>query len=159
MALAAATRSVERPQLGYTLSIPADWALTGPVQATEFASRAVCESAEIVDFRPPDESGPSAVVLHSFVQICAVPLTLDDVSLEAFMRRSYGEEFPERFRPIALGGVPAFRAATASGGATVFLQTKSHRLQIVSAVVADPSQRPQRLVQVEEILRSFSVVE
>lgn len=151
-------RSLERARRGYRLSFPSDWRVTGLVQATGFASGADCESVEVIDFAPPEGSGPTAVRLHSFVQVCSLQ-TMDAATLEEFMRRTYGAGWMAQFAAIDLSGVPAFQATTGPRASTIFVQTRSRRLQIVTGVVAASDRRAQRLSQVREILRSVSFVE
>ncbi len=141
-------------RVGYSLRYPSDWRTTGQVQATGFARGAICESVEVIDFEPPAGSGPTAVFLHSFVQICARPLT-GGSSLDQFMRRTYGVAFVDRFEKTTLGGMPAYRARQDSAQTTYFLQTDEYRVQIVSAVAAPPEKRSARESQLERILESF----
>jgi hypothetical protein len=79
-------------------------------------------------------------------------LTLDD-----FMAQTYGDALAGRFRESELGGVRVYRTRDGNGDATVFLQTGTHRLQIVSGAVADPDKHAERILQLREILESFSI--
>lgn len=148
---------LENPEVGYSLLYPGDWQLRGQVMATEFANGAQCESVEVVDFQPPPEAGPGAFVLHSFVQVCAKPLT-DSSTLDDFMRRTYGDALAGLFQMMELDGVRAYRATNEDLDVTIFLQTNDYRVQIVSSVEADPDQRSERISQVQTILDSLSLV-
>jgi len=153
----AAMKRLENPQVGYSLRYPQDWQVRGRVVATEFAQSAQCESVEVVDFQPPPETGPSAVILHSFVQICAKPQA-NAATLEDFLRQTYGEAFAVHFQRTDLHGIHAYQARNESGSTTIFLQTREYRLQIVSTVVANAAKRSKRRAEAEAILESFSIV-
>lgn len=144
----------ENPQIGFTLMYPADWEVTGGVVATDFQKDAQCESIRIVDFQPPPDSG-SASIQQSFVQICAKPLT-DDLPLDQFLARIYPEADAARFQPTELAGMRARETMNANGDATIYLQTDRSRIQIVTAVVAEPDLRSARRMQVQRILASIS---
>jgi hypothetical protein len=144
--------------VGYSLSYPDGWVVRGQVVATEFASGAECDSVVVVDFEPPGSAGPGGNTIRSFVQACARAL-VDDRTLEDFMRRTYGQDFPSKFRSTTRGSLPAFEDATAESDRTIFLQTTDHRLQIRTSVVAAPNMLSTRLSQVRWILDSFSVVQ
>ena len=126
--------------------------------ASRFANSAKCEAVEVVDFQPPPESGPSALILHSFVQICTKPLT-DRLKLDEFMHRTYGDGLAYLFQMTRFGGMPAYRAKNKDQSTIIFLQTKDHRIQIIASVMADSDQRAKRLSQVQEILESFSITQ
>jgi hypothetical protein len=155
--LAADAKRLVNPRVGYSLRYPQDWQVRGQVTATEFARSAQCESVEVIDFQPPPGSGPSAVIQHSFVQLCAKPLT-DAATIENFMRQTYGEAFAADFQSTDLNGVRAYQARREAGSATIFLQTKGYRIQIFTAVVADAAKRSMRGAEVEAILKTFSIV-
>ena len=138
---------------GYRLTFPDDWQLRGQVVATEFAEGAECQSVETIDYQPPE--GSTALILHSLVQICAQPLT-DALTLEQFMIRSYGALLGEQFETMDFSGQSAYHTRAEGPDATVFLQTQKHRIQIVSAVAAEPDLYPAREAQVVAILRSIT---
>ncbi len=135
---------------------PSDWQLKGQVVATSFATDAECQSVEVVDFQPPEGSGPAAVVLHSFVQICARRLS-DGLTLDDFMRQTYGDALAEQFQITELGGVAAYQTVGDDADTTIFLQASDYRVQLAASVVAEPAKRPERLSQVRRILDSFLV--
>ena len=139
--------------LGYRLAFPNDWDLRGQVVATEFALEAECQSVQVIDFQPLEGSG--AVIRHSFVQICARPLE-DALTLEQFMIQTYGSLLGEQFEPVMFGGRSAYRTRNAGSDPTTFLHTQNHRVQIVSAVAAEPDVFPIRAAQVEAILASLT---
>jgi hypothetical protein len=141
------------PSPGFRLTFPDDWQLRGQVVATEFAAGAECQSVEIVDFQPPE--GSMALILHSLVQICAQPLT-DALTLEQFMIRSYGALLGEQFETMDFSGQSAYHTLAVGPDAAVFLQTRKHRIQIVSAVAAEPNLYPVREAQIVAILRSIT---
>jgi hypothetical protein len=140
------------PALGFSLIFPDDWQLHGQVIATEFADGAACQSAEIIDFQPPE--GSTALILRSLVQICARPLE-DALTLNQFMRETYSGLVEEQFEPVSLSGHPAYRSRTEGPDATVFVQTDDYRIQIVSAVAAEPEASLMRTAQVHAILESL----
>ena len=154
----AAMNLLENPRMGYSLRYPQDWQIRGQVTATDFARSAQCESVEVVDFQPPAESGPSAAILHSFVQICAKPLA-DDTTLEDFLRQTYGEAFAAHFQSTDFHSIQAYQAFNEIGSTLIFFQTKAYRIQIVSTVVADAAKRSRRHAEVEAMLDSFSIVQ
>jgi hypothetical protein len=146
---------LEDAEVGYSMSYPRPWKVAGALVATEFAADADCRSVEIVDREPPPEAGPGAQVLHTLVQVCAHRLT-DSASLEEFLRRTYDEEILARFRRTTVGSGRGFTTGTAVNS-TTFLQTDTHRLQVVTAVVADPAERQQRIAEVEAVLQTLSL--
>ncbi len=142
-------------EVGYSLGYPADWQVTRQTVATEFARGAECRSVEVVDFEPPPDAGPAAMVLRSFVQVCAKPIAPGS-SLDDFMRLTYGDALADLFQATEVAGLPAYRAGGEEQG-TIFVQTDRHRMEVVSAVVApDPDLHAQRLAQVRRILGSLS---
>jgi hypothetical protein len=147
-------RTLTNDGVGYSLSYPGGWKVVGQVVATEFAAGAACQSVRVVDFAPP--AIPSGKILQSFVQICWKRVR-DGSSLDEFMRNTYGRRLSELFRQTTLAGTPAYRTRGLAASRTFFLQTPKHRLQIVTAVVADSAKRAKRLAQVQRILASFSV--
>jgi hypothetical protein len=147
----------ENPRVGYSLLYPAAWQVRGQIVATEFARLAHCESVEIVDFQPSADSGPAAFVLHSFVQICSQPLT-DALSLDDFMRQTYGGALAAQFQVTELDGLRAYRAMRAPGETTIFLQTNRYRIQIASSVNTHPHNERERVSQVQQVLDSFAIV-
>lgn len=146
-------KRLENARIGYSLSYPADWQVRGYILATAFARGAQCESVEVVDSQPPPGSG-AASILHSFVQICARPLT-DNLTLDDFMRQTYGNAFTTQFQVAPLAGIQAYRAIN-TNQETWFLQTKGYRIQIVASVVAAPDKQDARFSQVQQILASLS---
>jgi hypothetical protein len=152
----AVSNQLKNTEVGYSLFYPGDWQLRGQVTASRFANSAQCEAVEVVDFQPPPDAGPSALILHSFVQICAKPLT-DKLTLDEFMQRTYGNMLADLFQVTKFAGMPAYRGKNEDQSTIIFLQTKVHRIQIVASVTADSDQRSQRLFQVREILESFSI--
>ena len=148
-----AQRRLVNASVGYSLDYPSDWQLRGQVVATEFASDAECQGVQIIDFQPPQGSG--ARILHSFVQICARPLE-DALTLEQFMIQTYSNLLGEQFEPVKFAGRSAYRTRNAGSDTTTFLQTQNHRIQIVSAVAAEPDGFPIRAAQVEAILASLT---
>ena len=136
---------------------PGDWQVGGNIQATEFADGAKCQSVEIIDLQSGPPPAPGAFILHSFVQVCARPVT-DGLTLDEFMRQTYGDTLLDRFARVELNGIPVYEASGQAPDRTLFLQTEKHRLQIVASVVAEPEKRSERLAQVQQILESFSVV-
>jgi hypothetical protein len=150
-------RMLRNVRVGYSLSYPRGWHITGQVIATEFAAAARCESVRVVDFAPPASSGPSAEIRHSFVQVCSKRVT-DGSSLDEFMRETYGARLSELFGRTTLGATRAYGTKHRGETTTLFLQTPGFRLQIVAAVVAAPSKRALRHSQVARILESFSLM-
>lgn len=146
---------MKNERVGYSLSYPRGWKVTGQVVATEFAAGAACQSVRIVDFAPPASAGPSAQVYQSFVQICW--RRADRSSLEDFMRKTYRGRLADLFERTTLSAVPAYRTKLEGQSTTFFLQTEKHRIQIVAGVVAEPAKRANRLAQVSRILSSFSL--
>jgi hypothetical protein len=142
-------------EVGYSLSYPRTWKVAGALVATQFGAGADCRSVEIVDREPPPDAGPGAQVLSSLVQVCSRRLT-DGPRLEEFLRRTYDEAILARFRRTKVGGARAFTTGAAVNSIT-FLETDAHRLQVVTAVVADPAEREQRITEVEAVLESFSL--
>jgi len=143
------------PAAGYRLIFPDDWQLRGKVVATEFAATAECQAVEIVDFQPPEDS--SALILLSLVQICARPLG-DTLALDQFMLQTYGTLPGEQFEPVEFSGQPAYRSRKEGPDTTIFVQTENYRIQIVSAVAAEPEVLPIRAAQVQAILETFTLI-
>ena len=143
-------RTLTNDRVGYSLSYPAAWRVTGKVVATQFAAGASCQTVRIVDAASP------SFVRQSFVQLCSKPIA-DGSSLAAFMRRTYGARLSSFFVRTTLGGEPAYRSRGQNANRTFFVQSADHRIQIVAGVVASPARRPARLAQVNRILRSFSI--
>jgi hypothetical protein len=149
-------RRLQNPKVGYSLVYPAGWRVTGRVQGTAFSAGADCRSVRVIDFKPPDSAGPGGKVLQSFVQTCSKRLS-DGLSLESFMRKTYGSRLPALFESGKFAGVDAYRAGDEGSGKTIFLQTDKHRLEVVAAVVASPAKSAERLAQMKRILASFSL--
>ena len=146
--------SIYNVELGYSFKYPNTWHVTGQVVATEFAENAACDSVEIVDFAPPPGSS-AAFMLHSFVQVCAKKLN-DDLTLDAFMKRTYDDALLSAFRMKKLNGLPSYWHKQGDLGGWIFLQTQSHRIQISFGVVADAEKQSKRWSQVQKVLGSFS---
>jgi predicted lipoprotein with Yx(FWY)xxD motif len=143
---------------GYTLIRPRSWRAEGRVLSTSFGAGAACRSVRVVDREPPAGSGGGAGgVLQTLVQLCARPLERPATSLEEFLRRTYPPAVRDRFAPTRLAGLMAFRSGDAADG-LVLLQTRSHRIEVATAVVADDANRERRLAQVRRILRSLAVL-
>jgi hypothetical protein len=143
--------------VGYSLRYPRAWTVgRRPAGATEFATKARCRSVEIVDFAPPPGSG-IALVLHSFVQVCAKRLT-DRSSIDEFMRQASSDSVLKQFEPGKFAGARAYRSRTKDQD-VLFLQTDDYRIQIYTSVGADRRKRARRQAQVREVLRSFSLFE
>lgn len=147
---------LENAEVGYSLCYPADWGIAGQVVATEFANAAArCESVRVVDAEPPADSGPAPFVLRSFVQICVLPVT-DGLSLDEFMRRTYGPALSRWFSPTQLGGRPGYRADRGAAQTITVLQTRAHRIQVVSGVTTRADLGARRAAEVRAILDSLS---
>lgn len=143
---------------GYTLIHPRGWRPEGRVLATSFGIGAACRSVRVVDREPPpDSGGGSASLLQAVVQLCARPLERPASSLEEFLRRTYPPALRDQFVRTRVAGLAAFRSGDAADG-LVLLQTRRHRIEIVTAVVADDAHRARRLAQVRRILRSLAVL-
>jgi hypothetical protein len=154
-AQAPAKRILRNTAVGFRLAYPRDWKIARQVVATEFAAGAACQSVRIVDSAPDPASGPGAKVLQSFVQICWKRVSGDE-SLAEFVEKTYGGRASSLLERAELGGIVAYRTRGNGLHTTILLQTTSHRVQIVTAVVAEPSRRAARRAQVERILASFS---
>jgi hypothetical protein len=150
-------RRLENPEVGYRLIYPGDWLVRGGLVATAFAQEGRCESVEIVDSLPPAEAGPGAAVRHSLVQVCWKQRR-DGLDLGEFVRSRYASVFGQ-FEEATLGGAPAYRAGREGSGQQFLLQTERHRLEVVTAVVADAGRTALRESQVEEVLASFRLGE
>lgn len=146
---------LENTEVGYSLRYPPDWRVGGQVVSTEFATAARCESVAFVDSEPPAGSGPAPFIRRSFVQICARRVT-DGLSLDEFMRRTYGASWLGSFSPTQLGGWPGYRAGREAAQTTIFLQTRVHRIQIVAVVNTGADLAAQRSAEVAAILESLS---
>ena len=143
-------RTLTNDRVGFSISYPRAWHVTGKVLATQFAVGAPCQTVRVVDYTSP------SFVRQSFVQLCWRRIT-EGSSLAAFMRRTYGARLSRFFVSTRLGGVPAYRSRGQQANRTFFVQTAEYRIQIVAGVVASPARRPARLAQVNRILRSLSV--
>lgn len=146
---AAEANTVRHPD-GLTFEFPEGWEASQVELSTAFANGANCVSARIVDFQPPEDSGPSPGILHSVVQACSRPA--DGTSLEKFVSDVYGETSVMPV-PVELAGTEGWEVDDGTGR-IIYLQTDSHRFQIVTSVVAEPEVAPLRFAQVEEILQS-----
>ena len=154
-AQAPAKRILRNTVVGFRLAYPGDWKVARQVVATEFAVGSTCQSVRIVDSAPDPDSGPGAKVLQSFVQICWKRPSSGE-SLAEFVEKTYGSRASSLLERAELGGISAYRTRGNGLNTTIFLQTTSHRVQIVTAVVAEQSRRAGRRAQVERILASFS---
>ena len=143
-------RTLTNDRVGFSLSYPRGWHVTGKVVATQFAAGASCQTVRVVDYTSP------SFVRQSYVQLCWKRIT-DGSPLAVFMRRTYGARLSRFFVRISLGGRPAYRSRGQNTNRTFFVQSAEYRIQIVAGVVASPARRPVRLAQVNRILRSFSV--
>ncbi len=144
------TRSLQNERVGYALSYPRRWIVTGQVVSTEFAARAACQSVRVVD------NAGQAEVRQSFVQICWRRVT-DRSSLDQFMRKIYRNRLSKLFGKTELGGVHAYRSRNGAANRTFFVQARAYRVQLVATVVAQPAARANRLAQVNRILASFTL--
>jgi hypothetical protein len=151
-----ASKRLVNNRVGYSLAYPRTWKLEKRVVSTGFAAAAACQSVRIVDFAPPEDSGPSAMMRQSLVQICWKPVG-DGSSLERFMEQTYGDRLTMLFDRTRFAGAPAFRAANQGTNSTLFLQTGGFRLQVVTSVAADGGNEALRSGQVRRILSSFSL--
>jgi hypothetical protein len=74
------------------------------------------------------------------------------------MGKTYGAVLNEWFAVTRLAGTRAYRTRGGAGTQTfVFLQTDRYRLQIVSAVVAEPENLSLRQSQVVAVLDSIDI--
>jgi hypothetical protein len=144
---------VEHPS-GFEFDYPEGWVEAGATIATEFAAGAECAAAKIVDFEPPTDTGQgqAGFVLHSVVQVCAVPV--DDETLDEFMAAVYPETISS-FEVTEIGGRQAYRIVDGLGE-LAFAQNDSYRFQLVTTVVADPELEAIRIEQVDGILETLS---
>jgi hypothetical protein len=146
--------TLENRAVGYALRYPADWHVTGPLLATEFARDATCQSVQVIDFQPPDDAGGAGFIRHAFVQLCARPIP-DGLALEEFLRRIYGAPAEIRFEPVTVGGRPGYRVHDSDRPSILFVQTDTHRIEIVAAVATDPGRAELRRAQVDRIVDSL----
>lgn len=142
--------------VGWSLRYPAGWGVRGRVAATAFGRGARCRSAIVVD-RPSSDTGPVGGELRTFVQVCARART-DGLTLERFLRQTYGSAFAVQFEQTRLGGRTAFRTRR-STPALVFVQTSAFRIQLASSVSAESGLRAKRRSEVAAVLRSFALGE
>lgn len=149
------SRTLTNSRVGYRLTYPREWKVTGQVVATEFAAGASCQSVRVVDFAPPANSGPSGEVRHSYVQICW--RAANGSSLGEFMRKTYRGKVTQLFERTKLGRSAAYRSKGRGQSMAFFLQTAEHRIQIVTGVAPEPAKRASRVAQVHRILSSFSL--
>ena len=147
-------QTLENRTVGYTLRYPADWHLTGPVAATEFTRGAACQSVEVIDFQPPADAGGAGFIRHAFVQLCARPIP-DGLALEEFLRQIYGAPAEIRLELITVGGRPGYRVHDSDRPSVLFVQTDTHRIEIVTAVATDPGRAELRRAQVDRIVDSL----
>ena len=148
-------RILKNTSVGFRLMYPRGWRIVRKVIATEFAMDATCQSVQVIDFASASDSGPGAKVLQSFVQICWRRLIGGD-TLSRFVERTYGTEAGRLLERTTFGGVPAYRTKDGGPNGTIFLQTDTHRIQIVASVVAESAKRAIRSEQVQRILASFA---
>lgn len=138
---------------GWSLEVPAGWKKGGAVAATAFARGARCRSASVVDRL--DSGGPGPSEARSFVQVCA-RAAQDGRTLAAFLSSTYGTALPAQLAPTTFAGRTAYRSRR-SDPELVFVQTRSHRLQLAISTTSDPARRAQRQAQVDRALRSFQL--
>jgi len=150
-------KRLDDAEAGYTLVYPADWVLEGQVVASDFASGARCRSVRKVDFAPPPDSGAAAPVQHSFVQVCAKPLSSVG-SLEDFMSRTYGAALDALFEKTRINGLEVYQSRQQQAARMLFAQLAEHLVQIIATVEAEPSRHPERRIQVDAILASFAAL-
>jgi hypothetical protein len=148
-------RRLENPEIGFSLRYPSNWRVTGAVIASEFAAASAsrCQSVQIVDTSIQPDSGQSAQVRQSFVQVCGQPL-VDDKSLDTYMEEVYGVSLAAQFQHTEFACLHAFEAADA-GQRIIFLQTSTQRVQIIAVVVATRGKESERRYQVGLILESL----
>lgn len=144
-------------EAGYTLAYPAAWTLEGQVVASDFAADARCRSVRVVDFAPPPDSGAAAPIQHSFVQVCAKPLSSVG-SLDAFMRRTYGDRLEAVFDETRVNGIVVYETRQQEPIRMLFAELAEHLVQIMAAVETEPARRPERRAQVDAILASFAAL-
>ena len=144
-------------QAGYTLVYPAEWSVEGQVVATDFASGARCRSVRVIDFAPPPGSGAAAPMQHSFVQVCAKP-TSRVGALQVFMKLTYGDRLDVSFKKTQINRLAVYETRQPEPMRIFFAELAEHLVQIIAAVEAEPSRRPERRAQVETILASFAAL-
>ena len=71
-------RTLTNDRVGFSLSYPSAWRVSGKVVATQFAAGASCQTPRIVDYTSP------SFVRQSFVQLCWKRIT-DGSSIALFM--------------------------------------------------------------------------
>ena len=143
---------VIRHATGFSLSYPEGWHETGIVISTEFAGKAECVAALIVDQAPPSDPAQAGFVLQSGVQVCMKPV--DGDSLDTYMESVYGSLASEFVRSDSSGIVEYRRNGNLESHA--FAQTDSYRYQVTTFVAADPELEDERLAQVQHILESLT---
>lgn len=150
-------KQLDDPTIGFVLHYPGEWSVTGQVVATQFAQGASCRSVQFIDFEPPPDSGATARMEQSYVQICAKPLDLKD-SLDQYMQRVYGESLNQKFVIADLNGSRTYQAKVQGHAQTIFAETRSSLVQILTFVTAVPEKFPERQAQVEMILGSLKLI-
>lgn len=149
-------RQLSDPTLGLSLAYPPDWTVDGVVVATQFSAGARCRSVRIVDFEPPADSGAAAPLEHSFVQVCGRPVAAG-VSLDAYMRETYGESLAQRFVQMDLNGTRAYRSRGHDATRMIFARSTAGLVQIVAGVSSAPELEAVRRAQVERILGGLTL--
>ena len=147
---------LEDTMVGFSLFHPPDWVVEGQVVSTQFADGALCRSVRFIDFEPPADSGAAAPMQQSFVQICAKP-KLQAGSLDQYMRRVYGDAIHRTFAPVQLNGKRAFQTRDAGSSRTIFAESRSDLLQIITAIATSPAMFSERQLQVQQILGSLQL--
>ena len=107
--------------------------------------------ADIIDQAPPTDPAQAGFVLQSGVQVCAQDV--DERSVERYLESVYGVGTPG-FEQVELAERIAYRNSDGSGS-IIFVQTETHRLQIVTFVAADQNLEAERRAQVEAILEGL----
>lgn len=144
--------------IGVSFELPAGWERSGAAVATEFGAGADCVAGTRVDFEPPTDpaaegggEGEAGFALRSTVQVCARPV--DGRSLAEFVDDTYGD--PSAFEPAELGGLDGYRST--SGRDTIFfVQSASHRFQVLTSVATDLKLEGERLAEVAGIIDTMT---
>lgn len=155
-AIPASWEKLEDATVGFSLFHPPDWVVEERVVSTQFADGARCRSVRFIDFEPPADSGAAAPMQQSFVQVCAKP-KVQTGSLDQYMRRVYGDSFDRTFLPVQLNGTRAFQAKDTGSSRTVFAESRSDLVQIITAIATSPGKFSERQLQVQQILGSLQL--
>jgi hypothetical protein len=155
-AIPAGWEKLEDATVGFSLFHPPDWVVEERVVSTQFADGARCRSVRFIDFEPPADSGAAAPMQQSFVQVCAKP-KVQTGSLDQYMRRVYGDSFDRTFALVQLNGTRAFQAKDTGSSRTVFAESRSDLVQIITAIATSPGKFSERQLQVQQILGSLQL--